>query len=472
MSTLDARAQALLDDFAKQPGVKPGMVDDMRAAMQTSPVLHEELAATLASDPSAVRAIRLAPAGTNAGGFYDATKGTIHILDENFDRGARKDPERVDLITGVMAHELGHAQRRQAVADAGIKLDYEVSEALREVQAPQLDLTSPFARYLGAMKGEEAQAEMLGINAVSSRVTAQLGPNASEAEVLGRIAATTSCVIEQPNQTFGWADGLQVNDQHQIIGRTPQNLAETVDGFRNTLAMAECFASHAHKSLGAGGQSNYASYYGTYVVGVVQEAARDLRLDSLPPIALDFKALGIDAAQLESNRPHLAYGPMVLVDTSDGQQRAVALRGGPAQPEAPDNPRPTMAIRDPALLETLQGHCAALGQEHGWSAEHVNRASSALYAQCQAESVTRIGGVTFGIKGSQAEAGDNLWAYGRQPNGVDDRVYVGTREAMATPADESLKRAHAIKQQQALEQQQYHQQQQQTQQQAGPSLTL
>lgn len=322
------------------------------------------------------------------------------------------------------------------------------------------------------MKGEEAQAEMLGINAVSSRVTAQLGPNASEAEVLGRIAATTSCVIEQPNQTFGWADGLQVNDQHQIIGRTPQNLAETVDGFRNTLAMAKCFASHEHKSLGAGGQSDYASYYGTYVVGVVQEAARDLRLDSLPPIALDFKALGIDAAQLESNRPHLAYGPMVLVDTSDGQQRAVALRGGPVQPEAPDNPRPTMAVRAPALLETLQGHCAALGQEHGWSAEHVKRASSALYAQCQAESVTRIEGVTFGIKGSQAEAGDNLWAYGRQPNGVDDRVYVGTREAMAMPADESLKRAHAIEQQQALEQQQYHQQQQQAQQQAGPSLTL
>lgn len=102
MTTLDARAQALLDDFAKQPGAKPGMVDDMRAAMQTSPVLREELAATLASDPSAVRAIRLAPAGTNAGGFYDATTGTIHILDANFDRGARKDPERVDLITGVL----------------------------------------------------------------------------------------------------------------------------------------------------------------------------------------------------------------------------------------------------------------------------------------------------------------------------------------------------------------------------------
>jgi hypothetical protein len=471
MPALDPRSQALVDDFARQPGVTPAMAADLKASIESSRVLREELKATLESDPAAVRALRLTPPNSTAGGFYSSDTGTIHIWEGNFDPSVRNTKaEQLDVVTGVMGHELGHAQRRVTADNAGVTLDYEVAEALKNVDTPQLDLTAPFARYLVAMKAEEAQAEMLGINAVSSRVVNDLGQSANPNRVLERISGTTTCVEALPGRQFRWSDGLQASSEHQLTGRTPESLMDHVDGFRNLAAVTECYASHPHASLGAGGQSDYASYYGTYVIGVVQEAARDLRIDALPPIALDFKALGIDAKQLESNQPHLPYGPMVLVDTSDGQQRSIALRGGPSAVVQPDNPRATLSVRDPALLETLQGHCAALGREHGWTEQHVERASSALYAQCQAEYVTRIDGVVFGKKGTEAEAGDNLFAYGRQANGIDDRVYVGTREAMATPVEGSLQRAQAIEQQQAVEQQQY--QQRQAQQQAGPAMSM
>jgi len=487
MTTLDPRSKALVDDFAKQPSVTPSMVADLQNAIETSPLLREQLAATMQGDPDAVRAIRLTPPGTNAGGFYRAETGAIHVSPDMFDASKFvSKTSQIDNVTGVVAHELGHAQRRQGVADAAIALDYAVHDALRDTDRMRVDLTRPFAEYLGAMRGEEAQAEMLSINAVASRVVADLGPRAAQSEVLGRIAETTTCVERLAGTGAPrWADGLQADSNHQLIGRSPETLVQFVDGMRNTAAVAECYAGHEHGGLGAGGKSNYASYYGAYVVSTVQAAAVEQRLSSIPEVALDFKALGIDAGALQSNQPPMPHGPMVLVDTSSGREQRVALQpmstapgtapDAPGRLDAPDAPRRAAAappsVGNPALLETLREHCAAVGREHGWQSDNVDRAASALYVQCRQQYVDRIDGVVFGVAGSRAAAGDNLFAYGKQANGVDDRVFVATREAMATPATESLQQAQQIEHQQQLEQQQY-QQQQNAQQHSGPSMSL
>lgn len=484
MPALDPRAQALVDDFAKQPGVTPSMVTDLETAIASSPVLSAQLTATVSNDPDAVKAIRLTPPGTNAGGFYRAETGAIHVSPDAFDATKFESKAiQVDTLTGVMGHELGHAQRRQGVADAASTLDYAVHEALRDADGMRVDLTRPFATYLGSMRAEEAQAEMLGINAVASRVSAELGPGAAESDVLERLAKTNTCVEKTPTTgDLRWADGLQVDANHQLIGRSPATLAQFVDGMRNTAVVAECYAGHEHGGLGAGGQSNYASYYGTYVIETIQAAAVEQKLTSIPEVAIDFQALGIDAAALQSNRPAMSHGPMVLVDTSGAQEQRVVLQPTSQTPTAPqqtpslstpDAPRrlafDSSAVGNPSLLEGLRDHCATLGRDHGWTSDHVDRAAAALYVQCREQYVDRIDGVVFGIRGTRVDAGDNLFAYGKQANGFDDRVFVGTREAMATPAAASLEHAQQIEHQQTIEQQQY---QQQTQQHSSPSMSL
>ena len=137
--------------------------------------------------------------------------------------------------------------------------------------------------------------------------------------------------------------------------------------------------------------------------------------------------------------------------TPEAPPRKPEYAGPAISPVAPS--ASPVAVADPKLLETIRGHCATLGKDHGWGDEQVERAASALYAQCRQEYVDRIDGVVFGIKGTKAEAGDNLFAYGKQANGFDDRVYVGTVAAMGTPANDSLARAQTLDVQRAQEQQ-------------------
>lgn len=155
--------------------------------------------------------------------------------------------------------------------------------------------------------------------------------------------------------------------------------------------------------------------------------------------------------------------------TPDATPRAPQYAGPSGAPAAPGVE--PVAVADPKLLETLRGHCRTLGAEHGWTQDNVDRAASALYAQCRQEYVDRIDGVVFGIKGAKVEAGDNLFAYGKQASGFDDRVYVGTVAAMATPTENSLARAQTLDVQRAQEQQLELQLAQQKAQ-GGPNLTM
>ena len=151
----------------------------------------------------------------------------------------------------------------------------------------------------------------------------------------------------------------------------------------------------------------------------------------------------------------------------------------PTAPEATPEPatppvaptRADAAPRDP-LNEAMRDFVHAMDRSLGRTPDEASdRVAAALTAQWRANGLTTPpSGVVLGQKGTQAAAGEHVFAYSGSPERPNDFVGVRTAEAVQTPVDQSLARAETLQRQQALEAQQVALAQQQASE--GPRMTM
>ncbi|GAE53222.1 hypothetical protein XPU_4754 [Xanthomonas arboricola pv. pruni str. MAFF 311562] len=123
---VDSRVEQLLNEVEKQSGLPPSAARDFREAVETSPYLASAMVQAIESGSLRHLSVSTRP---NEGGHYDASTGTVNVSADIFQR--TKQSDRVDLLTGVLGHETGHALMAKSAEQSRYKLAYGIDQASR-----------------------------------------------------------------------------------------------------------------------------------------------------------------------------------------------------------------------------------------------------------------------------------------------------------------------------------------------------
>lgn len=468
---LDPRIERMLQETEKQAALPPWAARDLREAVESSPYLASAMSQAIDSGSLKHVTVSKRP---HEGGHYSHDSRTLNISSDVF--LFPKQSDRVDVLTGVMGHETGHALMARSNQITTYKLSHDIDQALKvgtQYGDATVDITPLAKDYVHASRQNEALAELVGMNAVASRVKT-LDGGVSRAELLKRLDPTTECVTNGRLEP-----GIRLdNDGMQRTGGRIDSPA--VD------AVGTCQFDKGASSLGVMGTSNYQAYYASYVVSAgadIWKTRTDASTHGVPKIGLNLGELGVSAKELQAAGVRLggtgkAFG---FVDTSGDQQRYVEvrqLRPNPAsQPErAPETiSRPGQVLADNPAHDDHQTYARIHAWVKGtgnWNEQEGKNVSAALYKQ-QAEDplvrqVDKVGG-GLGQDGAQ-----NVFAV-YAPHGEKGpffHVAVDGREASQQPAQQNLEQAQTIQQTQVRQQQLDMTQQQANPTQMSPSLSL
>jgi putative chitinase len=113
------------------------------------------------------------------------------------------------------------------------------------------------------------------------------------------------------------------------------------------------------------------------------------------------------------------------------------------------------AVSDP-LHDSMRTHVHAMDRSMGRTPDEASdRVAASLTAEWRAAGLTApVDGVVLGQKGTQAQAGEYVFAYSGSPERPNDFVGVKTAEAVRTPVEQSLARADILLNQQMIDAQQ------------------
>ena len=159
--------------------------------------------------------------------------------------------------------------------------------------------------------------------------------------------------------------------------------------------------------------------------------------------------------------------------------RALAdeLENGRPAPKLPEPERAAGRFEDASLgadplFRTVRGYVHEMDRGMGRTPDEASdRVAAALTAEWRAQGARgSIDGVVLGQRGTQAAAGEYVFAYSGPSERPTDFGGVRTAEAVQTPVEQSLARAEQLQRQQAVEAQQYAQTQQQASE--GPRMTM
>lgn len=461
----------LLQELEQQPGLPKGGVRDLREAIDTSPYLASVM--TQAIDLGTLRRLEVSNQ-PNEGGHYDDKTGTVSINASIFAPSIRSD--RLDMLTGTLAHETGHAlmapSAQVSLNTFVFKLDAALKDGIQYGESV-VDATALSKEYMASARQNEALAELVSMNAVTSRVTTTTG-EVNEAALLRRVELTTACVKNGKLEPGIHLDELGLQ-------RTGNSISSPA-----VEAVAVCYFDRSDSSMGLQGTSNYHGYYATYPVSagaaLLKERAGSTT-QTLPRLGYNLAELGTDTAKLEGAGLNLggqgkAFG---FVDTSHGQQREVEVRQlGPAQHRPDIEPSslrsPSQVLADnpahPDHSTYQQIHSWVRGTGN-WNDEETRNVSAALYKQQVDDPLLkRVDQVTGGLGKDGAQ---NVFAvYAPYGTGVAPmfHAHVDGREASQQPAQQNLQQAEVIKQDQVRQQALEQTQQQNQQQEQGPRMTM
>ncbi|MCC5087135.1 hypothetical protein LLE60_00145 [Xanthomonas campestris] len=469
---VDPRVEQLLSEAEKQSGLPPSAARDFREAVETSPYLASAMAQAIESGSLRHLSVSNRP---NEGGHYDASTGTVNVSADIFQR--TKQSDRVDLLTGVLGHETGHALMAKSAEQSRYKLAYGIDQALKEgaqYGEPVVDVTPIAKEYLASARRDEGLAELMSMNSVASRVATTTG-EVNQKDLLRRLDPTTACVTNEQLEPGVRLDehGLQLTQ-----GRIASPAVE---------AVAECHFDKGGSTLGHKGTSVYQAYYTAYVVGAGADIWKDragATAQPMPKLGYNLQELGVSAQQAEDAGIDLGgvgktFG---FADTSQGQVRQVEVRqlgaGNSNRPElkAENDIQPQQILADNPAHADHQTYARIHDWVKGtgnWSEEESRNVSASLYKQ-QTEDplLKRVDQVTGGLGKDGAH---NVFAV-YAPHGIGVapifHAHVDGREASQQPAQQNLQQAEVIKQDQVRQQQMEQTQQKTAQQEQGPQMTM
>lgn len=493
MASLRPEVQALIDELQGKDGVPPGAVSALQATIESSPYLQNAMAKAIGSGDLKHLGFMSDP---TKGGSYDGTD-TISLNVSNFNQAKRGPQELKDNLAVVLGHETGHAlmadaSRRQLYLLEGSvdkALQQSVRNALSDGQqtTDPVDLTPQVSRYLEASRKNEGLAELVGMNALASRISGGDPSKFNRSEFLKRVNPSTPCV--DPD-TQG---NKLVLEQGIVLGKGGvQMTGGKIDG-APVDRVAKCFFDEG-VGLGPKGQSSYRDYYGADVmerVAKIWKEHADGTSKTLAPVELDLEKLKLDPQTVSKAGVSLgAQGrDFQFYDISRGGHtlesveqlyrsppqkgsRRIAAGNGLDEPQIEASPKllaDNPSHSDFDTFSRIHQWVKGTGQ---WDEEKSHNVAGALYKEQAADPlVQRVDKVCGGVGRDGAENVFAVYApFGDK--GPFFHAQVDGRQACQQPAQQNLEQAEQIQQQQVIQQQQKQQLQQNNPRQSGPSLSL
>lgn len=295
MAGIDPRVQDLIDDLKGREGVPPNAVSAIQQTVESSPYLANVMAKAI--EEGSLKRIDFIDDPHKAGS-YDG-RGTIELNVSNFDQ-ARRDPVALnDNLAVVLGHETGHALMADAANRHATLLEGSVEQSLRTSmhnaiadgaeRTEPVDLTPQVSRYLQAMRSNEGLAELIGMNALASRVSGGDPEKFQRAEYLSRVDPSTPCV-DQDLQSKAFS----LNNKIELGRGGIQFTRGQIDSIAVD-RVAQCFFDEG-QGLGPKGESSYRDIYGAdvfeRVAKIWNEQAGSTR--TLSPPVLDVATLKLD----------------------------------------------------------------------------------------------------------------------------------------------------------------------------------
>ena len=297
---LSAAAEALVADFARQPGVTAAHHDQLGAIIDSSPVLALQL--ETAAGRGDLRRVRPLPETSPAAAVYEPSSRTIHL------RLSRLTPATVDETTFVLGHEVQHALNRPELQAADFDFFRQTDRAARRGQ----DYTAVLSDILATHRKDESVANLAGWNALADSLENRFGQTSPEL-ITARLPARAMDFVRRSPDTGELTPqaGLVINSDSRIE-LTP----------RNVEAMGRTYVDRSPRSAGLGhnGNSDYANYYGAWAIGVAAQIHVGHHSDprTRPPMRADLTRLGLSRELMEQNGVDLGNRtqPVQLVDRS------------------------------------------------------------------------------------------------------------------------------------------------------------
>lgn len=474
MPTLSSQAQAIVTAFGQQPGVTQDQVNNLRAVINASPVLIDQVNNAVAAG----HLRHIAPLlHANAGGEYDAKNKTIRLpLAMLTSPPPGAPPFNAGEPTFVLGHELQHGFNHAAKAQAYRAFFHEAVRKAQEPVAPR-DYTAATAKLIAANRRDEAAAEIAGWNAIVDRVRST---NATPAlgdiykENPRRLADFIDRTGNHPNFAYNLKPNLTLNPD-LTLSPTAANLE----------AMGRNYFDNPPKhpgGLGHHGNSDYANYYGAYAVGVAAHVDRHYNPPqqgvAQPQMALNLSQLRLSEKLMEENGINLGSNtqPMPYYDngvhpptaglfqhTIHSHQHASPVaaqalelemaklreEGAGTRAVAPGQCHP-----DYELYRQIRGGVEKLDAEHGRSWDAVgDRMAASLLVLAKENGLERVDHVVLSWPNGTTQHGEKVFVI---QGGVDEPARLlacmKTQDAQQVPQSQSFERLEAFNEQQAREQ--------------------
>lgn len=488
---LSPQAQAIVDDFGRQPGVSPEHVVNLQGVLAASPVLLDQFNEAVAKQ----RVLGLKPlTDPNAGGTFTPDDHSIRLPLARLSNGPGGKSLDSGEMTFVLGHELQHCL--YSTAAAASRKDFETAAV--QIAKTTHDYSDAAEKVLSSNRMDEASAEIAGWNATVSRVR-QSNPHASLEDIYREAPGRMHDFIDRtggmPQFNYALKSNLTLNADMTM----PVNAA-------NVEAMGVNFFDKVAKStrIGHAGQSDYANHYGPWVVGTAAIYERQYNKprpgDPEQPMILDMQRLGLKEEVLERNGIDLGSDtrPMPYLDSSTQpptpglfqhsknthlhvspisvQELEHELRERDPQSQSSPALSPSQpGHADHALYQQIKGGVEKLDAQHGreWDASS-ERMTASLLVLAKEEGLSRVDHVLLNNPTDKLAAGEKVFlVQGTQSDPAHHRADMATVQAVQTPENQSFERVQSINQaqSQAREQQQALEQSQQEVTPPGPTMT-
>lgn len=262
---LSTQAQAIMDEFGKQPGVTPQQLQNLQATINASPALIDEVNNAVAQG----HLQHIVPLNNpHAGGEYNAGAHEMRLplAMLNTPTGGQFDTGEPTFVLG---HELQHGFNA-VDADKARKTFASELQAIAQSPAHRHDYTAPIGTLIAANRRDEAGAEISGWNAMVSAAKKDAADHQHPAPALadiyarnpGRMADFIDVDRSHFPPTYAVKPNLTLNADMSMAA-TPHNIE----------GMGQNYFDRG-SSLGHNGNSSYANYYGAYAVGVATNYER------------------------------------------------------------------------------------------------------------------------------------------------------------------------------------------------------
>lgn len=301
MSTLSPQSEAVITQFARQPGVTQDQVANLRTVLNGSPALVDQFNSVVHSHDLR----HIGPlTNPNAGGQYNPATRTMELPLSILTPPLTG--EKIGEATFVLGHELRHAPDRHAVDQASQTFGTAVYQKAQQPGA-QHDYTPELRTMLAANRQDEAKAEISGWNAVVGAVRVG-NPNPTLEQIYNFKPSRMDDFIDRtgtsPNYSYALKPNLHLNAD-MSMSPTPGPHGNVEGMGQNYYDQTPAALAGAGRGLGHNGTSDYQNLYAASLVGYIVTAERTYHAPQpgvhAPVVAIDMQRLKLNESLLEQN---------------------------------------------------------------------------------------------------------------------------------------------------------------------------